>query len=49
VGTVCVGLARPDGSLDSITIRLGGDRSLVRKWSVSAALDALRRGGFGRR
>lgn len=49
VGMVCVGLARPDGSLESTTIRLGGDRSLVRRWSVSCALDALRRGEFGRR
>jgi len=48
-GTVCVGLAAPDGRIESITIRLGGDRNLVRKWSVSCALDALRRGEFGRR
>ena len=49
VGTVCVGLAGPDGRVDSTTIRLGGDRSLVRRWSVACALDALRRGEFGRR
>ena len=42
VGTVCVGLSAPDGRVQSTTIRLGGDRSLVRKWSVSCALDALR-------
>jgi nicotinamide-nucleotide amidase len=49
VGTVCVGLAGPDGGVASTTIRLGGDRSLVRRWSVACALDGLRRGEFGRR
>jgi nicotinamide-nucleotide amidase len=49
VGTVCVGLAGPDGGVSSTTIRLGGDRSLVRRWSVACALDGLRRGEFGRR
>jgi nicotinamide-nucleotide amidase len=49
VGTVCVGLAAPGGRVEATTIRLGGDRSLVRRWSVACALDALRRGEFGRR
>jgi len=49
VGTVCVGLAGPDGVKAAVTIRLGGDRDLVRRWSVAAALDALRRGQIRRR
>jgi nicotinamide-nucleotide amidase len=49
VGTVCVGLAGPDGLREAATIRLGGDRELVRRWSVAAALDALRRGRIRRR
>lgn len=47
VGTVCVGLATTEGEVSG-TLRLGGDRELVRRWSVAAALDALRRGRIGR-
>jgi nicotinamide-nucleotide amidase len=48
VGTVCVGLAGPEAEVEARTIRLGGDRELIRRWTVAAALDALRRGKFGR-
>lgn len=44
VGTVCIGLCGPDRVATARTIRLGGDRDLIRRWSVAAALDALRRG-----
>lgn len=47
VGTVCIGLSGPDTEAAG-TIRLGGDRELVRRWSVAAALDAVRRGRIGR-
>jgi nicotinamide-nucleotide amidase len=49
VGTVCVGLAGPGSEFSARTIRLGGDRDLIRRWTVAAALDALRRGKIGRR
>jgi PncC family amidohydrolase len=48
IGTVCVGLAGPEAEVEARTIRLGGDRELIRRWTVAAALDALRRGKFGR-
>lgn len=43
VGLVWIGLAGREGTW-ARRLRLGGDRSLVRRWSVSSALDALRRG-----
>ncbi len=48
VGTVCVGLAGPGTEVRARTIRLGGDRDLIRRWTVAAALDALRQGTIGR-
>jgi nicotinamide-nucleotide amidase len=48
VGTVCLGLSGPEVEAAG-TIRLGGDRELVRRWSVAAALDALRRRRIARR
>lgn len=47
VGTVCVGLCGPDGVAVARTLRFGGDRALVRRWSVAAALDDLRRAAAG--
>jgi len=49
VGTVCIGLAGPGAEVGARTIRLGGDRDLIRRWTVAAALDALRRGKIGNR
>jgi nicotinamide-nucleotide amidase len=49
VGTVCIGLAGPGVEVGARTIRLGGDRDLIRRWTVAAALDALRRGNIGSR
>jgi nicotinamide-nucleotide amidase len=49
VGTVCIGLAGPGAEVGARTIRLGGDRDLIRRWTVAAALDALRRGNIGSR
>jgi len=42
VGTVHLGLARPDGSSESRALQLPGDRERVRVLSVVAALDLLR-------
>jgi PncC family amidohydrolase len=41
-GTVCVGLAAPDGDR-SRSFRAPGDRQQVRRWAEQAALDLLRR------
>lgn len=43
VGMVWIALAGPEGTW-ARRLRLGGDRALIRRWSVAAALDALRRG-----
>lgn len=42
-GTLCVGLALPDGSTTSRTLSLPGVRDQMRQLSVISALDALRR------
>ncbi len=43
IGTLCVGLAREDGTTMARTIHLPGDRDLMRQLSVISALDVLRR------
>ncbi|MEO8364015.1 MAG: competence/damage-inducible protein A [Ilumatobacteraceae bacterium] len=43
IGTLCVGLAREDGTTEGRTIHLPGDRDLMRQLSVISALDVLRR------
>ena len=43
VGTVWLGLAQAGGT-EARRMVLGGDRRIVRRWTVAAALDALRRG-----
>ena len=42
-GTLCVGLALPDGSTTSRTFHLPGVRDQMRQLSVISALDYLRR------
>lgn len=42
-GTVCVGLATPDGETSTFTAHLPGERNTMRELSVITALDALRR------
>lgn len=42
VGTVCLGVAGPDGTTTG-RVRLGGTREMVRRWTVARALDQLRR------
>jgi nicotinamide-nucleotide amidase len=42
-GTLCVGLALPDGSTQSRTLQLPGVRDQMRQLSVISALDFLRR------
>jgi len=42
-GTLCVGIALPDGSQWSTTTRLPGTRDVMRQLAVISSLDALRR------
>jgi nicotinamide-nucleotide amidase len=42
-GTLCVGLALPDGSTQSAMLQLPGNRDTMRQLSVISALDLLRR------
>jgi nicotinamide-nucleotide amidase len=42
-GTLCVGLAMPDGSTQSAMFQLPGNRDTMRQLSVISALDMLRR------
>jgi nicotinamide-nucleotide amidase len=42
-GTVFVGLALPDGTVDSRELRVPGDRERVRQYGSISALDLLRR------
>jgi nicotinamide-nucleotide amidase len=42
-GTLCVGLAMPDGSTQSARLQLPGNRDTMRQLSVISALDMLRR------
>ena len=42
-GTLCVGLALPDGSTQSALLQLPGNRDTMRQLSVISALDLLRR------
>lgn len=43
IGTLCVGLAREDGTTQGLTIQLPGDRDQIRQLSVISALNVLRR------
>ena len=43
VGTVCVCVVGPGGEQDVKTVRLPGDRAMVRRQAAQAALDLLRR------
>jgi nicotinamide-nucleotide amidase len=43
VGTLCVGLALPDGTTQARTLQLPGARNQIRELSVISALDVLRR------
>ena len=42
-GTLCVGLALPDGTIQSAMLQLPGNRDTMRQLSVISALDLLRR------
>ena len=42
-GTLCVGLAMPDGTTQSAMVQLPGNRDTMRQLSVISALDLLRR------
>ena len=42
-GTLCVGLALPDGTTQSAMLQLPGNRDTMRQLSVISALDLLRR------
>jgi len=49
VGTVCVAVAGPGGAHEQQTLRLGGDRAMIRRLAARAALDLLRRVLLGAR
>jgi nicotinamide-nucleotide amidase len=42
VGTVCFGIALPDGTLEAISTRLPGDRERIRQFSTISLLNLLR-------
>jgi nicotinamide-nucleotide amidase len=42
VGTVCFGIALPDGKVETVTTRLPGDRERVRQFSTISLLNLLR-------
>jgi len=42
VGTVCFGIALPDGSVEAVSTRLPGDRERVRQFSTISLLNLLR-------
>jgi len=42
VGTVCFGIALPDGHLEAVTTRLPGDRERVRQFSTISLLNLVR-------
>jgi nicotinamide-nucleotide amidase len=42
VGTVCFGIAFPDGDVESVTARLPGDRERVRQFSTISLLNLVR-------
>ena len=42
VGTVCFGIAMPDGKVEAVTTRLPGDRERVRQFSTISLLNLLR-------
>jgi nicotinamide-nucleotide amidase len=42
VGTVCFGIALPDGTVEALTTRLPGDRERVRQFSTISLLNLLR-------
>jgi nicotinamide-nucleotide amidase len=42
VGTVCFGIALPDGTVEAVTARLPGDRERVRQFSTISLLNLLR-------
>jgi len=43
VGTVFVGLARPDRETEAVAFTVPGDRNRIRQYATIAALDFLRR------
>ena len=42
VGTVCFGIAMPDGSVEAMTTRLPGDRERIRQFSTISLLNLVR-------
>jgi len=42
VGTVCFGIALPDGTVEAVTTRLPGDRERIRQFSTISLLSLLR-------
>jgi nicotinamide-nucleotide amidase len=42
VGTVCFGIALPDGTVEAVSTRLPGDRERVRQFSTISLLNLLR-------